>query len=499
MTKQHALLQQCDEYTQRLVDWQQTRAAIKGKNEVVNIITLLPSPLYNNYSSCISSDDPVAQQIYLKQQETNNLRKQAYWARGRYFNATGRTHTSLDGMLWSKPPEVELSPNIAYMEDNANGGGVSLNDFIKDLSSEDLEVGRYGVLVDMPQRADGTRPTISDIENGFSARLVGYKAESIFYWRMDSKTNNLAEVRLFETREEKADNFNYETVTYVRRLILIDGVYNNELYNDQGELIETVTPKANGRVLNYIPFQFFGAKSNSPKVDNPPLYDLAQMNLGHFVLDCDNRDNLHYHGQGMTNIYTDMTPEEFQRRNPAGLDVGAKGRNMFNQGDKVEVLQIAATGAIPSEMDKDEKRMVSLGAQLVQDVNTNVTLGAKEMEFGASVSQLKQVSYNISQGTTQCLIWADAFMGGSGNASYKQNTDFVTDSLTPEMLNHYFASVQAGVIPKVIYFEALRSVGATDLENDEIETLALEDGADMQGESEEVARLRAELESLRGE
>ncbi len=496
MATEHPILHKCDSFTQRLTDWEQTRAAIKGKNEVVKIITLLPSPLYNNYTSCLNSNDPIAFEVYKQQQTTNRLRMEAYWARGRYYNASGRTHTSLNGMLWSKQPEVELNSQIQYIESSANGGNVSLNDFVRDLSSEDLEVGRGGVLVDMPQMEG--RPTIAEVENGFSARFVGYKAESIFYWRLNPITNKLEEVRLFEIKEVKVDNFNYEVKQYVRRLVLIDGVYINELYDDGCKLIQSTQPRANGRALNYIPFQFFGAVSNTPDIDNPPLYDLAQVNLGHFVLDCDNRDNLHYHGQGMTNIYTDMTPQEFMQKNPAGLDVGAKGRNMFSQGDKVEVLQIAATGAIAEEMMRDEKRMVSLGAQLVQDVNTNVTLGAKEMEFGASVSQLKQISYNISEGITRCLNWADVFMGGAGEGNeFKLNTDFVTDNLTPEMLNHYFAAVQGGVIPKSIYYEALRGVGATTLDNDEITELAAQEGADLQGESEELARLRAENEALR--
>ncbi len=492
------LLQTSCEYDEMLCAWEQTRAAIHGKNKVVKIIKQLPNPLYNDYSGCLKNKDTNAQNLYTNQQLMNQKRLEAYWSRGRYFNATGRTHTSLNGMLWSKPPEHDLSTRTKYLEENANGGGVSLNDFVRDLSSEDLEVGRYGVLVDMPE-ING-RPTVEQVEQGFSARFVGYKAESIYYYRLNEKTNKLDEVRLFEFKQCICDDgINYESKRHIRRLILIDGVYTNEMYNEDCKLENSVQPKANGNTLDYIPFQFFGASSNSPEYDNPPLYDLGQTNLGHFVLDCDNRDNLHYHGQGMTNVFTSMDVTDFNRKNPAGLDVGAKGRNMFEQGDKVEVLQIEATGAIATEMERDEKRMTALGAQLVQDVNSNVTLGAKELEFGASVSELKQISYNISEGITQCIRWADLFMGGTGEGSYKQNTDFVTDNLSPEMLNHFFTAVQAGVAPIDIYYEALRGVGATKLENDELKDLASEGSLDMEGDSEEVARLKAQIEALQAD
>ena len=401
-------------------------------------------------------------------------------------------------MLWSKPPEVELAPQLQYMEKNATGSNISLNDFVKELSSELLETSRDGILVDMPQKEDGAKPTQQEVENGFSARFISYVAECIFYWRLSDKDGTLEEVRLFEYRQKKESEFEYKTVKYVRRLIMQDGIYINELYDDSGELQNSTAPKADGRNLNFIPFCFFGANANTPKVDNPVLYDLGQYNLGHFVGDADNRDLLHFYSKGITFLYSDMTPEEFNQRNPAGIDVGAKGINMMAQGDRAELLQVDANGALPTNMLSDEQRMIAMGAQVVQDVNTHVTLGAKKMEFGASVSELKQMSYNISEGVTQCLQWAGLFMGAkSENSTYSQNIDFITDELTPEMLNHFFTAVQSGLLPKEIYWERIRAAGGTKLENEEIQEAIEQQDFDIQGESEELARLRAENESLR--
>ena len=155
-------------------------------------------------------------------------------------------------------------------------------------------------------------PTIGEQESGaMSPRIIGYKAEDIIYYRYQSGTKKLAEVRLAELYEEATDDadsrdlVNYEVKTQIRRLVLIDGVYYNEVWRGKQRQTQT-QPKANGSPLNVIPFYFFGADANTAEYGSIPAYDLASMNLGHFVLDCDNRDNLHYHGQG-TVSYTHLT------------------------------------------------------------------------------------------------------------------------------------------------------------------------------------------------
>jgi hypothetical protein len=197
----------------------------------------------------------------------------------------------------------------------------------------------------------------------------------------------------------------------------------------------------------------------------------------------------------MTAVYTGMSADEFYDLNPNGLNVGAKGMNQLQQGDKIEVIQLDATGAIPAEMERDEKRMIYLGAQLVQDTNSNQTLGAKEMEFSASTSTLKRISHNVSKGLTQCIEWVAMFMGVSGNIKYQLNTDFVTDNMDAQMLAQHFNAVQSGLLPKETYYEAARQAGITDKDNEELQELAEQGNLDAESQSEEVATLQARLDA----
>jgi hypothetical protein len=289
------------------------------------------------------------------------------------------------------------------------------------------------------------------------------------------------------------NEFEWEDKAFTRRLIIIDGVYHNQLWNDKDELLTDVIPVANGSTLNEIPFQFFGADDNSPEYSKLPLYDLANSNLGHFVLDCDNRDNLHFHGQGMTNVYVE-DGDTFTLDNPNGLDVGAKGKNQFGINDRVEILQIDSTGAIAAEMLRDEDRMVMSGAQLVTDNSTNETLGAKRIDANASMSALKRISYNVSDGFKQLFTWTSQFLGETSESFYKLNDEFITDDLTPEMINAHLALVQGGILPKVSLNQTARKAKLIDKSDEDIAQDLNDEQLLTGGGPEEMAALQAQLD-----
>ena len=478
-------------YQEQFNLWQEVRAAIAGKYKVLQIITCLPGPQYKQYP--IFGTDAQIQQAHACN-AANALRVTSYWSRGRFFNATGRTHESLGGMVWSKEPEVELAPKLEYLENNADGAGSGLREVAQATVDEVGSIGRYGILVDMPSNEQRlTQAQMQMPEN--APRFIQYKAEQILPPRVSGNSQAVDEIKLIEITSVQKNEWEWEDVKQLRRLIMIDGVYHNQLWTEKKELISDVIPFANGAPLKEIPFQFFGADNNSPEYSKIPLYDLANANLGHFVLDCDNRDNLHFHGQGMTNVFTDMTTEEFAESNPNGLDVGAKGRNLFNAGDKVELLQLEATGAIPAEMERDQQRMVMLGAQLVTDNTSNETATAKRIDSNASTSVLKRISFNVTSGLEQCLEWAALFLGESKESTYKLNTDFVTDDMTPEMITKQMEMVQGGVLPKATLYETARKVGFTKADDETLAAEAEKDSAEIVGMTEQQAVAQAANEA----
>ena len=477
----------------------QTRAAIAGKYEVLKIIDCLPGPQYKSFTSFNGMTDPAYNQA-MKCNVQNTLRVASYWSRGRWFPATGRTFETLGGMVWSKEPESDIQPKLEYLIDNADGAGCGLREVAQKVTAEVIAVARYGVLVDMPASPvndSGVRVVLTRSQNEsaeFLPKWIQYKASQIIHTRTNGKSNSIDEIRLTEIHSKQKSEFEWEDKTFIRRLIIIDGVYHNQLWTDKNEMDSDVIPVANGSPLKEIPFQFFGADDNSPEYSKLPLYDLANVNLGHFVLDCDNRDNLHFHGQGMTNIFVE-NGGDFEEANPNGLDVGAKGKNQFGANDRVEIVQIAATGAIPSEMLRDEDRMVMSGAQLVTDNSANETLGAKRIDANASMSALKRISYNISDGFKQLFTWTAQFLGEESTSIYKLNSDFITDDLTPEMINAHMALVQGNILPAITLNEVARKAELTDLDDQEIADALNDQQLLVGGTSEEQAGIQAQLDA----
>ena len=466
-------------YAEKTPIWQHVRAAIKGKQGVMDLVKAdsfygLTSPSYR-----ITKDN------FTDVSE----RKEKYFGRGRFFNATGRTHDAYVGMVGSEPVDYNLPAKIEGMASNVDGETV--NDAALEIASELLITARYGALSNPANQAGQTQSTAGDN----LPSIIGYSAEQIIYHRED---NTLQEVRLLESYWKRVDDYEWELDEQVRRLYLDEnGNYTSEVWREK-DIYEMEQPIVNGSPLKYIPFQFYGSENNKPSYDRPVMFDLAHQNLGHFQLDCDNRDNLHYHGQGMTNIFIDDA-DKIDEDNPTGIDVGAKGKNIWPQEARVEILQLEATGAIGAEMDKDEKRMIMLGAQVVQDSTSTQTLGAKQIESNASTSQLKRISLNVSAGLTQNLRWCAGMAGANpDDVMVKVNTKFITDSMTAQDVQAVFAGVQGGLLPEDLMLEAVRKANYTDKTDDEIKEL-IENQS--QGESEAMAGLMLRVEQLenRGE
>lgn len=478
------------EYDDNLDKFALVRACLRGKKEVVSLGEgIMPSPDYKvvNYVG----ENTYGEKVTYSNESEIAQRKIAYWARARWLPATKKTQQALDGLIHSHAHDIEVDEKLEFLR---------VDDAVKKITSNVTAFGEYGVLV----TTDGSLGTNAGERdrNLTNIKWVHYAPEDIIYKRF--KGEKLVEVRLMERVEEKDGEYNYKHVKAIRRLVIgEDGKYYNQLAKEYGDTEEDKAQWSEpvligGSASDEITFFLFGADHNGGVCDYIPLFDIAQLNAGHLRLDADNRDNLHYHGQGMTNIYTDMDPEQMMERNPAGMDCGASGRNVFMQGDRVEILQIDATGAIPAEIERDERRIVMAGAQLATTGADSKTLGGKQMDAASTMAPQKRVAVNCSDGIEQLLRWTYKFAGITGEPKYRLNTNFVSDSMTFQDVAAAFQAVLAGKLPDEILFDVARKAGYTKLEDDEIME-KVRDGALTGGMTEEQARLLAQQEANNGD
>ena len=227
-----------DKYKEQYELRKQTRAAIAGKYEVLKIITCLPGPQYKTFTSFEGMSDAAINQAR-RCSIQNALRVTSYWSRGRWFPATGRTYETLGGMIWSKEPESDIQPKLEYLIDNADGTGCGLRELAQKVTDKVISDARYGILVDMPASpldSNGKRVKLTAAQNEsgeFLPKWIKFDADQIIYTRHNGKSTSVDEIRLTEIHSQPKDDYEWEDKTFIRRLVIIDGVYHNQLFNDK--------------------------------------------------------------------------------------------------------------------------------------------------------------------------------------------------------------------------------------------------------------------------
>ena len=256
-------------YALRISDWQKCRDAFEGEGAV-----------------------KAAGTIYLPRlTEQKDEEYTAYKTRALFYSITNKTISALVGMAVNKQPvtkyPTELSP---YFVDDS---GVQFNELFTQALSENLLMGRFGILVDRPE--DGGAPTISS-----------YLAESILNWRVNSQGDPILVVlKENVTQQSPDDEFELVTVTQFRVLRLttltdtnglVSSTYTQSLYGEDEEIIKTITPKNMGKTMDFIPFYIVNPFGLGFDVLKPPVLDIADINMSLYRTSADLEHGRHFTG-----------------------------------------------------------------------------------------------------------------------------------------------------------------------------------------------------------
>lgn len=378
-----------------------------------------------------------------------------YVQRANYVNVTGRTLKGLVGAIFRRAPQINLPPQLEYLLEDFDGTGQSLDQLGKEICTDLMTTGRYGLLVDYPQAEAGL--SAEDVDSRkLRATIATYGAEDIINWRTVAMGGQLILVMvvLRESAEVQVDQFEFIPETRYRVLSLDEGVYVQRVFNDDGEqVVDDVFPrKADGSLWREIPFQFVGASDNRPSVDDPPLYDLARVNLAHFRNSADLEESLYVHGQGTLFVSSELSVEQWKEANPSGIRVGARTGHFIGAGGKAELLQIQANTAVREAMLDKEDTMRSIGARLISQNAQNQTAEAARIDASAEASVLSVIAGNASEAIESALEYAAGFMGGDPDqVKFALNQSFFDESMT------------AQDVMALIALEDRRTIGRTDV------------------------------------
>ena len=403
----------------------------------------------------------------------------SYAMRASYVNFVWRTISALSGMIFRRPPVIDVAPSVEPYLDDVTMSGISFHILAQRATLEVLTTGRLGILVDYPQQSvEGM--TLADAQKlNLRPSMNVYPAESIINWRTGRVGNQtvLTMVVLIEDHaEDDPDNpFKQKTETRYRVLDLFNNQYRVRVFriDDKGEDEQVgadLFPLMNGKPLDFIPFYFIGVDDTTPEVDDPPLNDLIDLNLDHYRLDADYKHGLHF-----TGLPTPVVSGYQKQNENEKLYVGSSSAWVFPDPQaKATYLEYTGQGlsAIEKAKAADEQNMAILGARLLasEKKSTETAQAARIYRAGES-SILSAISATISIGLTRALRTFSEWAGVASECSIQLNSEFLPPEMTPQELTALVSAWQTGAISMQVLFDQLqkKEVIASDLTLEEMQ------------------------------
>jgi hypothetical protein len=231
-----------------------------------------------------------------KHQEEDFHSWQRRLARSVLTNIFKRVIKSLSGRPFTEEIILENFPDrLEELSKDVNKQGDNINIFARDVFQDGLAKGFTGILVDFPTLSelneDNTIRTLADeIRNGISPYFCHVKPESIIamYSTIVNGVELLTHIRIREDTVEREGEFEEKLVERIR--VMEPGVW--VLW----EKVKVSSRKEEWKVvgggetnLPFVPIVFFYADRQALGLSDPPLMDIANLNMAHWQSASDQR------------------------------------------------------------------------------------------------------------------------------------------------------------------------------------------------------------------
>ena len=377
--------------------------------------------------SFLGSDAVKSQgEVYLPKLSSQDKDQYAsYVMRAMYVNAIKNTVQGLVGAVMRIDPVINAPDRILELSQDITGTGVSLNDFISNMLSEQLLMGRQGILIDRTEDR---------------AYLSGYTTEQITNWMDDT-------VVLKETYVAHDLNDYYSMtyeVQYRELMIDEDGKYLVRIWREvQGWSVwNEIYPTKVGQSLDTIPFVALSGNELNLNPTQPPLMSLVDTNLSMYRTSADLE-----HGRHFTAL---PTPYVTGIDGDSELKIGSGSAWILpDSSSKAGYLEFTGQGLQALEKAVDEKRniMAGLGASLLQTQKSGVeSAEAVRLRQNSEASVLVGAVLSVQEGIAKALSIMAEWEGVSGDIEVSLNTDFSDSKINAQDLTALMGAWQSGAI-----------------------------------------------------
>jgi hypothetical protein len=388
----------------------------------------------------------------------------AYLKRASFFNATGRTHDGLTGMQFRKTPAAELPGQIKDWQLDIDLAGTPLEKFVQRVASDDIAVGRGGILAEYPRAELRERTDDETRAEGLRPYLVYYPAEAILDWR-EGRINNrttLVFLKLAHRSEEPKpdDPWVMQAVDRIRvyRLAAEGATVETYLKGKDGWVLEEppVALFMAGKPADEIPFVF----TSGVQVEKSPLDDLVSMNLSHYRTVADYENSAHWASTPTPVFIGDIVPTgvdgdgqpvtEVRLGSSSGINIGVGG--------DVKMLQAEMEEGLGAVLDRKETYMAILGARILAPDKRQVEAAETAAIHRAGENSVLATRANaVSQAVKKALEFMARFANISGTVGYSINTDYFPQPMSAQELTAIVSSWISGALTDTELFDALKA------------------------------------------
>lgn len=375
-----------------------------------------------------------------------------YITNAEYDNIPSATLDALQGALSHQPNNYDNVPaQMAYLVDDADGDGLSLDEHVKIAQAELLQMKFCGLLAeysDLSSLGVGDEQlTVAQVQAlGLRSNINLYPRDSILDWDF-KRINGVKQLSYILLREmdteQNAETFTTEEVlVYLRLCLDADGkYYQQRMVETDGEWSEPFYPEmSNGSQFEFIPFEF-AVEGNYPKGKIPDslgyLFAIATKSLARYNVNAQMKEALWFSGAPVIwssgwdevafEMYKKMTGKDY-------ISAGAGAHVPLPEGAQYGVMDWKAeSSAFFTYLDRNAKEIQALGGSFdVEMDNQDETATAKVIDAAEKMSVLSSMQSGLEKAYNRVISYCAMFEGFNAVSDIKLNREFMGVKLTPQ-------------------------------------------------------------------
>ncbi len=313
---------------------------------------------------------------------------------------TSRLIETAAGAILRKPIHIEGDQYWLDLAQNIDGLGSNINEYARRALVSSLTYGHSAILVDYPaaatvlnlaeERALGRRPYFVHVD-----------APQIWGWRKEPVTNRLLQVRIHDYDVRPLNDFGEEQVEEMR--VIYPGRY--DLYTLGQDVVEFTS--SGGYSLTEIPLVPIYSNRRGLLISQPPLLDIANLNITHYQRQADLIHALHIAAMPTLVLegWDDTT---------GSATMGVNYAIAMQPGNKAYYVQADATSfdAQMAELESLASQMSTLGVtKLFGQKFVAESAEAKRIDQAQSNSVLSIISQELESALNQAFAFAAQYVG----------------------------------------------------------------------------------------